>query len=128
VTPQDLGLDRLVSKRKDFIGRRSQARTDARRPDRKQLVGLLPEDPGLVLPEGAQLVEQLTRDYPVPMIGHVTSSYRSATLGRSFALALVRGGRRRHGETVLAPLEATVAAATIVDPVFYDRAGARRDG
>jgi sarcosine oxidase subunit alpha len=128
VTPQDLGMDWVVSRAKDFIGRRSQARADTRRPDRKQLVGLLPEDPNVVLPEGAQLVDALTPHYPVPMIGHVTSSYRSATLGRSFALALVKGGRQRHGQRILAPLEKTTVAATIVDPVFYDREGARRDG
>jgi sarcosine oxidase subunit alpha len=128
VTPQDLGMDWVVSRAKDFIGRRSQARADTRRPDRKQLVGLLPEDPNVVLPEGAQLVDALTPHYPVPMIGHVTSSYRSATLGRSFALALVKGGRQRQGQRILAPLEKTTVAAIIVDPVFYDREGARRDG
>ena len=41
---------------------------------------------------------------PVPMLGHVTSSYRSAALGRTFALALVKGGRDRIGERVRAPL------------------------
>ena len=36
------------------------------------------------------------------MLGHVTSSYRSAALGRTFALALVRAGRERIGETLYA--------------------------
>ena len=58
VTPQDLGMDWVVSKKKaDFIGLRSFARPDTGRPDRKQLVGLLPVDPDELLPEGAQLVE-----------------------------------------------------------------------
>jgi sarcosine oxidase subunit alpha len=56
VTPRDLGMGRLLSTRKDFIGRRSLARPDSTRPDRGQLVGLLPEDPSVLLPEGAQLV------------------------------------------------------------------------
>jgi sarcosine oxidase subunit alpha len=128
VTPQDLGMDWIVSKTKDFIGRRSQARADLKRADRKQLVGLLPDDPDVVLPEGAQLVDALTPYYPVPMIGHVTSSYRSPALGRAFALALVKGGRARHGQRLLAPLADTTIAARIVDPVFYDREGHRRDG
>ena len=55
VTPLDLGLS---VKAEDFLGRRSLSRVDALRPDRKQLVGVLPEDPNLVLPEGAQLVAE----------------------------------------------------------------------
>ena len=59
VTPQDLGMDWIVSKTKpDFIGKRSFARADTARPDRKQLVGLLPVDPDALLPEGAQLVAE----------------------------------------------------------------------
>ena len=106
VTPQDLGMAWAVSTKKDFIGRRSHRRPDATRADRKQLVGLLPVDPDARLPEGAQLVApdaDLGSD-PVPMLGHVTSSYRSAALGRTFALALVKGGRDRIGQRVLAPL------------------------
>ncbi len=62
------------------------------------------------------------------MIGHVTSSYRSAALGRTFALALVESGRERIGETVYAPLPDRTIAVEIVDPVLYDPEGARRDG
>ena len=58
VTPQDLGMGWAVSKKKpDFIGKRSFSRPDNQRPDRKQLVGLLPDDPTVVLPEGSQIVE-----------------------------------------------------------------------
>lgn len=129
VTPHDLGMSWIVSTRKDFVGKRSLRRPDAVRPDRKHLVGLLPTDPNLVLPEGTQLIAQNTPlTSPVPMLGHVTSSYRSAALARSFALALVKGGRDRIGETVIAPLGDHLAEATITDPVFYDKEGARRDG
>jgi sarcosine oxidase subunit alpha len=132
VTPHDLGMDWVVSGRKDFIGRRSLARADTRRATRKQLVGLLPEDAREVLPEGAQLVADPTArpapGRPVPMIGHVTSSYFSAALERSFALALIKGGRERIGETVQAPLASKVVPARIVAPVFYDPEGKRRDG
>lgn len=129
VTPQDLGMDWIVSgTKKDFLGKRSFARADTKRPDRKQLVGLFPEDPNEVLPEGAQLVEDPKLPAPVPMIGHVTSSYYSATLGRSFALALVVRGRERLGGQVFAPLESKTMAARIVAPVFYDPEGARKDG
>ncbi|BEP15576.1 2Fe-2S iron-sulfur cluster-binding protein [Acidothermaceae bacterium B102] len=129
-TPQDLGMDWLVSKKKvDFIGKRSFARAENLRPDRKQLVGLLPVDGDVVLAEGAQLIA--TDDdalLPVPMLGHVTSSYRSAALGRSFALALLRSGRDRVGETLYAWNEGHVTAVTVTDSVLFDKEGARLDG
>src|SRR5205085_2832875 len=75
VTPLDLGLGGMVAGDKDFLGRRSLRRSDTARADRKQLVGLLPDDPQEVLPEGAQLVAELGDTPPLPMIGHVTSSY-----------------------------------------------------
>ena len=128
VTPLDLGMERMVSSRKDFIGRRSLARPDSRRPDRKQLVGLLPEDPSEVLQEGAQIVEAPRETPPVPMLGHVTSSYWSAAMERGFALALVKGGRSRHGDRVWASATTGDSRVRIVDPVFYDREGARLDG
>ena len=62
------------------------------------------------------------------MLGHVTSSYRSAALGRTFALALVRSGRERIGETLYAWSAADVVPVTVTDPVLYDKEGARRDG
>ena len=58
VTPQDLGMAWAVSKKKaDFLGKRSFARADNNRADRKQLVGLLPADRTVLLPEGSQIVE-----------------------------------------------------------------------
>ena len=56
VIPADLGMSWAVSKSKDFIGKRSMSRPDSVRSDRKQLVGLLTEDAGEVLPEGGQIV------------------------------------------------------------------------
>ena len=121
VTPVDLGMDWIVAKNKDFIGKRSLCRPDTLRQNRKQLVGLLSEDPARVLPEGAQLVNEPASERPVPMVGHVSSSYFSATLGRSIALALVKGGRSRMDGTVYAQLmDGMVLPATITGAVFYD--------
>ena len=127
VTPQDLGMSWVVSKKKPFIGQRSQRRSDIARPDRRHLVGLLPVDRDELLPEGAQLVLQPEGLPPVNMVGHVTSSYRSATLGRTFALALLQSGRDRVGSTVYAPLNGHVVAATVTEPIFYDKENVRRD-
>ena len=125
VTPVDLGLSWAVSKTKDFIGKRSMSRPDSVREDRKQLVGLLTENPGDVLPEGGQIVDVVTQAPPMKMVGHVTSSYYSANLGHSIALALIKGGRQRMGERVFVPLEDRTIGATITAPRFYDPEGER---
>ena len=127
VTPIDLGMEWIVSKNNDFIGRRSLARADTVRERRKQLVGLLTDSPDDVLPEGGQIVETLSAP-PMRMIGHVTSSYFSANLGRAIALALVEGGRDRHGESVKVPLERSVMSARITEPRFFDPHGERAHG
>ena len=125
-TPTDLGMDWIVSKKKaDFIGKRSLSRADMLREDRKQFVGLLTSDPQEVVPEGAQIVEQVRPKPPMAMIGHVTSSYYSAQLGRSIAFAMVARGRSRYDQTVHIPLFDRSVAATITDPIFYDREGSR---
>ena len=68
MTPIDLQMDWIVSKKKyDFIGKRSLYRSDTMREDRKQLVGLLTENPKEVLEEGAQIVSELNQN-PVEML------------------------------------------------------------
>ena len=129
ITPLDLGMDWIVSKAKpDFIGKRSLTRADTARPDRKHLVGLRTQDPEVVLPEGAQLVAETRAQPPMDMIGHVTSSYYSAALGHSIALALVKNGRNRKGDTIYAPIDGTTTACEVVDPIFYDPEGVRLNG
>jgi sarcosine oxidase subunit alpha len=127
VTPIDLGMERFVSRTKDFLGKRSLARPDTSRADRKQLVGLLTDSPQQVLPEGGQIVQSPGGRAPVPMLGHVTSSYASATLQRSIALALVKGGRSRLGHKVFVMLgDGSFVPAQITDTTFYDPQGARQ--
>jgi sarcosine oxidase subunit alpha len=129
VTPVDLGMDWIVGKKKpDFVGRRGLARADCQRPDRKQLVGLLPQDPKEVLVEGAQIVTDAALPPPVPMEGHVTSSYWSPTLRRSFALALLKGGRARHGQTVPVHAYGKTSWAQVTEPIFYDKEGEKLRG
>jgi len=127
VTPQDLGMSWIVSKKKPFIGQRSHQRTDTARADRRHLVGLLPIDRDELLLEGAQLVMEPNVSPPAKMVGHVTSSYRSPTLGRTFALAMLQSGRERIGATVYAPLNGQLIAAEVTEPIFYDKENVRRD-
>jgi len=128
VTPYDLGLGWAVSKKKaDFIGKRSLDQSFLRSAGRKQLVGLLTEDPKDVLPDGAYAVRAVKDKPPMEMIGQVTSTYYSPTLDRSIAMALIENGRSRMGETLSFPLEGKVVRAKITDPVFYDKEGSRQN-
>ncbi|MGO1117997.1 sarcosine oxidase subunit alpha [Rhodovibrionaceae bacterium A322] len=129
VNPHDLDMGWAVSKNKDFVGRRSLSRSDMLKTDRKQLVGLLTDNPREVLPEGAQLVDVVKDKPPMDMIGHVTSSYWSPNCDSSIAMALVKGGLARKGQKIFAPLaDGRVVGCTITDPVFFDKEGERLRG
>jgi sarcosine oxidase subunit alpha len=128
VTPLDVGLDWAVSKKKrDFLGKRSLQQPHLRAEGRKQLVGLLTEDPERVLPDGAYAVDRVAAKPPMKTIGQVTSSYFSPTLNRSIAMALIENGRARMGETLAFPLNDAVVRARVVEPVFFDRKGERQN-
>lgn len=127
ITPRDLGLERLLRPEGDFLGRRSLALPEHRRPDRPRLVGLLPVDPNALPAVGGQLVE---REEPgsVPL-GHVTSSARSPTLGRTIALALLRGDLVRPGRRLLVrAADRPSVEVEVGAPCFLDPEGARLRG
>ena len=133
-TPDDVGLTWAIGKAKpDFVGKRSLTRSGMMDPGRRQLVGLMSADDTTVLEEGAQIVGNPRMEPPMTVIGHVTSSYHSAVLGHPVALAMVAGGRARHGETLYVPMPRGLAgsiapiAVKVVPPVFYDPQGARLD-
>ncbi|MAJ22621.1 MAG: sarcosine oxidase subunit alpha, partial [Candidatus Pelagibacter sp. TMED64] len=125
MTPIDLQMDWIVSKKKyDFIGKRSLYRSDTMREDRKQLVGLLTDDPNIVLEEGSQIVSELNQN-PVQMLGHVTSSYYSPNLNKSIALAVIRGGKNMLGKKLFIPMESKTINVTVANPIFFDRENKR---
>jgi sarcosine oxidase subunit alpha len=129
VTPQDMDMSWCIGKNKEFsfIGKRSFTRPDTSRTDRKQFVGLKPKDANVILPEGAQAVRNPNESIPMTMVGHVTSSYYSAVLGHSFALAVIKDGHNRKGESVYFPLaDGRTIEAEITDYVFYDAKGEKQ--
>lgn len=127
-TPDDMGMSWAIGKKKpEFVGKRSLQRPDVLREGRKQLVGLLTNDPKYVLEEGAQIVVEDNSVIPTKMIGHVTSSYWSEALGHSIALAVIESGCERMGSTLFVPMANSTHQVTVVDPVFYDREGKRLD-
>ncbi|MFI5411840.1 sarcosine oxidase subunit alpha family protein [Kaistia sp. UC242_56] len=126
VTPDDLGLAGMIAKAKpDFVGKRSLARPDLVAPGRKQLVGILADDPTLLLDEGAQIVADRDQPIPIHALGHVTSSYWSPACDRSIALALVEGGRARIGSEVFVTTPSSFTKATVTAPAFFDATGER---
>ena len=128
VIPEDAGMSSMVNFKKDFIGKRSLSRSDMLRKDRKQLVGLLSYNPTETLPEGSQITEDSGYDRPKSMIGHITSSYYSANLGHSIALALIKDGRSRIDEEVFVfDAQDRCIRAKISSPVFYDSLGERQN-
>ncbi|MGC2461310.1 MAG: glycine cleavage T C-terminal barrel domain-containing protein, partial [Steroidobacteraceae bacterium] len=128
-TADDVGLGWAVGRNKpDFVGKRSLARPAMSASDRKQLVGLFTADPRIVLEEGTQLTQAPGQRPPLRPIGHVTSSYHSAILDRSIALALIAGGRARMGQTLSASTAHGEVPVRVTSPVFYDPDGTRLNG
>lgn len=126
VTPYDAAVGWAVGKKKtDFVGIRGLKRTDLTAEGRRQLVGLRTKDSKIVLDEGAQIVVDPNQPIPMKMIGFVTSSYWSETLGTSIAMALVEDGFNLKGETLHIPMPNETIAVEVCDPIFYDKEGAR---
>jgi sarcosine oxidase subunit alpha len=130
-TPYDLNMSWVVSKKKEFIGKRSFQLSYIKSAGRSQLVGLLPENGEEIIPEGAYITvlnAQPDGNGKTSHIGFVTSSYYSPALGSSFALALVADGLSRMSEVVEVPISrGSVLKAAICDSVFIDKENIRRD-
>ncbi|HEX7742013.1 MAG TPA: glycine cleavage T C-terminal barrel domain-containing protein, partial [Sphingobium sp.] len=128
--PDDLGVARMVSKTKDFIGRRSLYREAFVGPGRRQMVGIMAVDPAAEIPRGAQITGDRPGVGTTPMLGPITSMAFSPELNRWIALALVADGRSRIGTSAFAaaPLAGAAVPVTICDPVFIDPEGTRLRG
>ncbi len=129
-TAQDLGLGRMLSTQKPFIGKALAYREAFKGDPRKQLVGLVPVDGATGLPNGSQIIEAGEAKVPVRMLGHVTANGFSPELGHPVALALLEGGLTREGDivTVANPLRGQSIPARVTNPVFIDPEGKRLHG
>jgi sarcosine oxidase subunit alpha len=121
-TAQDLGMGKLLSTKKDYIGRAMCRRPAFEEPDRPVLVGLRPEGVGGQLRSGAHLLTPGDAPSVEADQGWIASSCYSPSLGSHLALAFLKRGRERHGETVTVydPLREGLYAARVCDPVFLD--------
>ena len=119
----NLGMERMVSKKKDSIGSTLSERVGLNTDDALKLVGLRPVDPKNPVPAGSHL---MTRGDPVDAAhdqGYVTSACYSPNLGCSIALAYLKSGDNRKGEILrlVSPLtgfdhEVEVVSAHFIDP------------
>jgi sarcosine oxidase subunit alpha len=129
-TAADLGLGRMMAKKKDFIGRILSRRPGLVDPSRPALVGIRPVDPAVRLRAGAHF---LTRGAEVSLEndqGYVTSVAFSPMLGHWIGLGLLTRGPERIGERIRVhdPLRDGDLEAEVCSPVFFDPEGARLHG
>ncbi len=130
-TAEDLGLGRMMSRRKDYIGLAMVDREGIADVMRPRFVGIVPVDGVTRIRAGAHLVEDPDRPPPIPRLGHVSSSaYLSPTLGHPIALGFCKGGEKRIGDEVwaLSPVHDQRVKVRLADPVFYDADGGRQRG
>ena len=129
-TAADLGLGKMVSAKKDFIGAALAQRPALTDPDRPVLVGFSPVNPTDPVGAGAHLLRPGAENKARNDEGHITSSCFSPTLGRTIALGLLRRGPQRLGERVRAydPIRGRDTLVEVCSPVFYDPDGARLRG
>ena len=78
--------------------------------------------------KGAQIVADINVEKPIPMLGHVTSSYWSEVLGKSIALAVIKDGHNSLDKNLTAWSKGKTTSVKVVEPIFYDKENSRRDG
>lgn len=130
-TAADVGLGRMVSQRKHFIGSTLAMRDYLQGPDREQLVGLSSVSGTKISPSSHLVEPGAGQDSPTgPNLGHVTAMTYSPELGTYVALALLRGGMRHLGKRLTAtdPVRGTHVEVEVTDPCFIDPEGSRMHG
>ncbi|MBX3581789.1 MAG: sarcosine oxidase subunit alpha [Rhizobiaceae bacterium] len=129
-TAADLGLGKMMSTKKDFIGRVLAGREALVADDRQVVVGVKPVSPSQRLRSGAHVIAKGKVPAPETDDGYVTSVCFSPMMDRWIGLALVSRGRERHGEIAMAhdPVRGEDYEVEICNPVFYDPEGGRQRG
>jgi len=125
--PYDVSLEGMLSKKKDFIGKRSLTREAFLNPKREKVVGVVPLDKKTTIPEGSHLVKDGNASSPNPKLGHVSASCWSVEYNNPFSLAIIQDGKNRIGEKLYAvsPLNNKNIAVEIVSSHYVDPKGER---
>ena len=129
-TAADLGLGRLMSSKKDFIGRVMAARPGLTDPERPALVGIKPLYREERLRSGAHFLPNGASASAANDEGYVTSVAYSPTLGHWIGLGFLKQGPSRLGDCIRVydPLRASDVLAELCPPTFVDPAGERLHG
>lgn len=125
-TLSDLGLAKMASRKKAFVGRELGERSELIDAERWSLVGIECLDPGARLRGGAILFAKEDRIEGHGR-GYITSVTYSTVLDRTIALGLYRGGLQHEGREIVCayPLKGERVRARIVSPQFIDPKGER---
>jgi len=123
----DLSLDGMLSKKKDFIGKRSLNREAFLETDREKIVGVIPLDKKTMIPEGSHLVRDNKATLPNTKLGHVSASCWSVEYNNPFSLAILKDGKKKIGEKLyaLSPLKKQSIPVEIVSSHYVDPKGER---
>ncbi len=126
-TPFDNSLEGLLSKKKDFIGKRSLQKEAFISPDREKLVGVVPLDKKTSIPEGSYIVRDANAKLPNPKLGHVSASCWSVEYNNPFSLAIIKDGKNMIGQKLfaLSPLKKKSIPVEIVSSHYVDPKGER---
>ena len=125
--PYDNSLEGLVSKKKDFIGKRSLNKKAFIESDRQKIVGVVPLDKKTSIPEGSYIVKDSKAKLPNPKLGHVSASCWSVEYDTPFSLAIIKDGKNMIGHKLFAmsPLKNKVIPVEIVSSHYVDPKGER---
>ena len=125
--PYDVSLDGMVSKKKDFIGKRSLSKKAFNESNRQKIVGLVPIDRKTSIPEGSHLVVDKNAKLPNPKLGHVSSSCWSVENNNPFSLAIVKDGKNMIGKKLFAvsPLKNKSIEVEVISSHYVDHEGKR---
>jgi heterotetrameric sarcosine oxidase alpha subunit len=126
-TARDLGLGKMMSSKKDYIGRIMAGRPGLTDPARPGVVGFKPVERGRRLRAGAHFLEPGAAATAQNDLGFMTSVAFSPMLGHWIGLGLLSGGPNRIGQTLRAhdPLRGEDQPVEVCHPVFYDPKGER---
>ena len=125
--PFDVSLDGMVSKKKDFIGKRSLSKLAFNSSDRQKIVGLVPTDRKTSIPEGSYIVVDKNAKLPNPKLGHVSSSCWSVENNNPFSLAILKDGKNMIGRKLFAvsPLKNKSIEVEVISSHYVDHEGKR---
>ena len=125
--PYDNSLEGMISKKKDFIGKRSLNRKAFIAEDRQKVVGVVPIDKKTGIPEGSHLVRDANAKLPNPKLGYISASCWSVEYDNPFSLAILKDGKNMIGQKLFAmsPLKNKTIPVEIVSSHYVDPKGER---